>query len=129
MTYECFNILDWVLTYDVCDFCSLSLDQTTNRFLVQSRIEPQIFYSTIRSLMSVMLGGLAPGSLYLGAFIWTLGQKKWTNLARMWYFSVDLYDLQLSWCLRNWILLLAVIFTLSHGFLIECGMCKSWELS
>lgn len=75
MTYECFNFLDRVLTYDVCYFCFLSLDQNTNWFLVQSGIKPQIFYLTIRSLMSVMLGGLAPGSLYLGVFIWTLGQK------------------------------------------------------
>ena len=87
------------------------------------------FYLTIRSLMSVMLGGLAPSSLYLVALIWTLGQKKWTNLFGMWYFLVDLYDLGFSWCFRNWILLLAVIFTLSHGFSIESVMCKSWELS
>ena len=43
MTYECFNFLDRVLTYDVCDFWSLSLDQNTNQFFVQSGIEPRSF--------------------------------------------------------------------------------------
>ena len=36
----------------VPDDSSLLLDQSTNRFLVEAGIEPQIFYSTIRDFTS-----------------------------------------------------------------------------
>ena len=40
-----------------------------------------------------------------------LEAKKWTNLGRMWFCLVELCDLLVSQHLRNWFLLLVVLFT------------------
>ena len=59
-----------------------------------------------------------------------LEAKKWTNLGKMWFCLVGLCDLQVSQHLRNWILLLIVLFTqllIFFFFWVEYGLCKSWE--
>ena len=61
----------------------------------------------------------------IGTFIWTWGQKKWTDLAQMWFIKA-----KLSCCFRNWILLLVLFYTSLHGFVIEWihvkNIIKDW---